>query len=343
MMGLRVTGWNRWVIARLFSGLAAIVAISLLVFVATLVLPSDPARSVLGADASEEAVVQLRSKLGLDRPILVQYGGWAGRTLQGDLGNSIDSGAAVAELIAPRAANSLYLMLCVLIAAIPLSFVAGLSLASRRDRPADRAAMTLLVLLKAVPGFIIALALMLLLSTSVLHLLPAVSLLDPAHPAIVQPAYVALPGMTLLLGVVPLLTRLIRTTAIEAQGADFVIAARLRGVPERTIRWRYIAPSTFAATIQGIAMSARALFGGVMVVEVVFGYPGLGSLLNSAVEVRDLPVIQGLAIVTAIAVVVINLAADAVTVLLTPKLRTSRQPSLRPGARAQFKLAARMP
>ena len=334
-------GWGGWIATRLAVGVAAIVAISMLVFVATLVLPSDPARAVLGPDASEKAIVHLRTQLGLDRPLVIQYATWAGKALTGDFGVSLDSGARVSDLIGTRAINSLSLMASVLLISIPLSFWIGLTLARRRDGWTDRTALVGLVLLKAIPSFIVGLGLMVLLSTSVFHLFPAVSLLDPARAAFAQPAYLALPSLTLILGVTPLLTRLVRATAIEAEDADYVVAARLRGVSEQVIRWRHIAPNTLVPAVQGIAMTARVLFGGVMIVEVVYGYPGLGSLLNSAVEVRDLPVIQGIAITIAVSVIVINLIADSLTILLTPKLRTAQRPGIQPGTRANLKLTAR--
>lgn len=333
-------GWLPWVGGRLVAGLAAVFVISAIVFVATQALPSDPARIILGPDAPQESVDTLKRQLGLDQPIAAQYIRWAGHALTGDFGRSIDSDVPAGEIVADRAANSLTLLLVVLLIAVPLSFWLGVTLALRRDRPIDRLAMTGLIVVKAIPSFIIAIALVYLFATTVFPVLPAVSLLDPALPALAQPEFLILPAITLVLVVVPFLFRLIRSSTIETLEADYIAAARLRGLPERRILWRHVVPNALVPAVQGIAMTTRVLLGGVLLVEVVFSYPGLGNALNAAIEMRDLPVIQAIALLTAVFVVLVNLAADIVTVLLTPKLRTARRPGIRPGTRAGIRQKA---
>lgn len=333
-------GWLPWMGGRVLAGLATIFVVSLIVFIATQALPSDPARVILGPEATEQSVLTLQRQLGLDRPIIEQYGVWAGNIVRGDFGMSLDSGVSAGSILSSRLGNTLALMLAVLGLAIPLSFVIGVTLAVRRDRRVDRIAMIGLIVFKALPSFTVAIALIILFSTTVLPILPAVSLLDPTVSPFAQPLFLILPAATLILTVLPFLSRLIRAGMIEALEAEFVTAARLRGVPERQVIWRHAVPNALVPVIQGIAMTTRMLLGGALIVEVVFSYPGVGNALNAAIEMRDIPVIQAITLTTAVAVVLVNLLADVATVLVTPKLRTAHRPGLRAGTRARLKLKA---
>jgi peptide/nickel transport system permease protein len=333
-------GWLPWLGGRLLAGLATIFVVSLIVFLATQALPSDPARVILGPDATEESVLTLQRQLGLDRPVIEQYGAWAGKIINGDFGTSLDSGVSAGSLLGARLGNTLALLVAVLGLAIPLSFAIGVALAVRRDSRADRTAMTGLILVKALPSFTVAIALILLLSTTVLPILPAVSLLDPELSPFAQPLFLILPTATLVLTVLPFLARLIRAGMIETLESEFVVAARLRGVPEQRVIWRHAVPNALVPVIQGIAMTTRMLLGGALIVEVVFSYPGIGNALNAAIEMRDIPMIQAITLTTAVGVVLVNLLADVATVLVTPKLRTAHRPRLRAGTRARLKLKA---
>jgi len=315
--------WFPWVAGRLLSGLGVVVVISFIVFGATQALPSDPARIILGPEASEAAIEILRRQLGLDQPIYIQYFNWAGEMLSGNLGRSLDSNVNVSEVISARFANSFALTITVSLLAIPLAMIGGVYLALHRDSALDRFAITTIVLFKAVPGFVLGIWLVMLFSTSVFHILPAASLLDPGRPALSQVQYLILPTLTLALSVIPYLLRLVRASMIEAMESDYVTAARLRGIPERHIIWRHALPNALIPSIQGVAMTFRMLFSGAVLVEVVFSYPGIGNTLNSAIEIRDLPMIQAIVLAITIGVVVINLLADLITLLLTPRLRTA--------------------
>ena len=295
---------------------------------------------ILGPDATEESVQTLQRQLGLDRPVIEQYGTWVGRIAVGDFGTSLDSGVSAGSILGERLGNTLALMLAVLGLTVPLSFLLGVALAVRRDSRADSIAMTTLILFKALPSFTVAIALIILFSTSVLHILPAVSLLEPGVSPFAQPLFLILPTATLVLTVLPFLTRLIRAGMIETLESEFVTAARLRGVPERRVIWRHAVPNALIPVVQGIAMTTRMLLGGALIVEVVFSYPGIGNALNAAIEMRDIPVIQAITLTTAIGVVLINLLADVATVLATPKLRSARKPRIRAGTRASLKLKA---
>lgn len=331
-------GWLPWLGMRVVSGFGTIVLISLLVFAATQALPSDPARVILGPDATEQSIRTLQRQLGFDRPIPEQYVRWAGRAVTGDFGVSLDSHHPAGEIVADRFGNSLALMLIVLALAVPIAFFGGVALAIRRDSRFDRWAMNAIILFKAMPAFVLAIGLILLLSTSVFQILPAVSLLDPAVSPFLQPVYLVLPALTLVLTIVPFLLRLVRSAMIETLEAEYVAAARLRGIPPSRIVWRHAVPNTLVPVIQGVALASRMLLGGAVIVEVVFSYPGIGNALNAAIEMRDVPVIQAITLTIAVAIVVVNLLADLATVLATPKLRTAAKPRLRPGTRAKLKL-----
>lgn len=332
--------WLPWLGGRVLSGLATALVISILVFAATQALPSDPARVILGPDATEQSIATLQRQLGLDRPIPEQYVRWAGRALTGDFGTSLDSNLPASAIIADRFGNSAALMVVVLALAVPIAFLSGVALAVRRDSRIDHWAMNGIILFKALPAFVLAIGLILLLSTTVFQLLPAVSLIDPAHSPFAQPIFLVLPTLTLVLTVTPFLLRLVRAAMIEVLEADYVAAARLRGIPERRIIWRHAVPNALVPAIQGIALTSRLLLGGAVIVEVVFSYPGIGNALNAAIELRDVPVIQAITLTIAIGIVAINLLADVATVLVTPKLRTAAKPRLRNGARAKLKLKA---
>lgn len=334
-----IPGWLPWLARRLLVGLATILAITIIVFAATQALPSDPARVILGPEATEQSVSVLRTQLGLDRPLIVQYGHWLADAARFDFGRSLDSNVPAAGIVRDRFGNSLALMLLVLAVTIPLSLVLGVALAVRRDSRVDRLAMAGLILFKALPGFILAIGLILVFATNVFPVLPAVSLLDPSRSPFAQPSYLVLPTVTLVLSILPFLVRLVRAGVIEVVEAEYVAAARLRGLSERRLLWRHAVPNALVPTVQGIAMTARVLLGGAVIVEVVFSYPGLGSALNAAIEMRDIPVIQAITLLQAGLVVLVNLLADIVTVLLTPRLRSAARPTLKPGSRAAWKLS----
>jgi peptide/nickel transport system permease protein len=319
----RLPTWTPWFLGRLASGAAAILAISVIVFASTQALPSDPARVILGPDAPEETVRTLRAQLGLDQPVATQYARWVRRAAVGDFGRSLDSHVPVIELIGRRLRNTALLLGGVMTLIVPFALALGVWLAVRRDSRLDRAFVTTLIVLKALPAFAVAMGLIMLLSTSVFELLPAVSLVDPDRPLWGQLSYLVLPTLTLALSTLPYLVRLVRASMIEALETDYVTQARLRGIPERRVLWRHAAPNALVPAIQGLALTLSVLVGGTIVVEVVFAYPGIGSALNAAVGSRDIPMLQGLVLILTTAVVGVNLAADLLTVLLTPRLRTS--------------------
>jgi peptide/nickel transport system permease protein len=313
----------KWIFKRTLSSILGLFAISILVFIATQALPSDPARVILGPEASEEAIQTLHHQLGLDQSLVSQYLHWITPALQGDFGVSIDSKMPVISLVAGKVNNTLILLGFTLALLIPAAFVIGIYLALHKDALLDRVSISLLIFVKAVPSFAIAYGLVMLLSTLVFNIFPAVSLIQSGQPIWGQLEFMVLPMLTLVLTSLPYLVRLIRGSLIEVLQSDFIISAHLRGLSKTQVIWKYAIPNAVIPTIQAIALIASVLLGGALVVEVVFAYPGIGSALNAAVDIRDIPVIQAVVVFLASGVMAINLLADIVTVLLTPKLRTA--------------------
>lgn len=331
--------WLPWFFTRLVSGALVVFVISLIVFIATQALPSDPARVILGPEAPEATVQILREQLGLNDPILVQYWHWLSQLLQGNFGRSIDSNVPVLQIIQNYFGNTVALTSLVIVITVPLSVVLGVWLSLHRDSKLDRIIVSSSIVFKAVPGFVIAIWLMMFFSTSVLHILPAASLLIPNESPYSQLEFLILPILTLALSLIPYLMRLVRGSMIDALESEYVTSARLRGIPERRIIWKHVLPNALVPVVQGTALTIRVLLSGALIIEVVFSYPGIGNALNAAIEMRDIPTIQAIVLLLTICVVVVNLIADLITTLLTPKIRTAKRHKARsPGRRQALRL-----
>ena len=324
--GLRIPfldGIGGFVVRRALLGLLTLFLVSVVVFAATQALPSDPARAILGRSATPDALKALRQQLHLGQPIVQQYTNWLGGVLTGDLGRSLAADQPVTTVIGKRVENSAFLMLLAALVSVPLSIFLGSVAARRRDTPFDHATSVALLALAALPEFVIAIALVVLLATTVFQALPAVSLIPPQDAPWQHLKELVLPTTALVLAVCPYIARITRASMIEVLESDYVEMARLKGLPERSVLWRHALPNAVAPAIQVIALNLAYLAGGIVVVEFVFGYPGIGGAFVDAVANRDLPVVQALAVLVAATYVGLNLIADVVTILVIPRLRTS--------------------
>ncbi len=313
-----------WLARRMVSGVGTVLLISVLVFLAVRLLPSDPARVILGPGAPEASLQALREQLGLHLPLWQQYLQWLGAALKGDLGISLDSQVAVTQLLGQRFANSLALLVPVALCDLLLALGLGTLLALYRDRWIDRLTLPVLVMFKSLPGFVLAIALIMLFATSVFTWLPAVSLLDPERSAFTQARYWVLPVAALVLTSAPYLIRLVRAAMIEALHSDYVEAARMRGLQPWRLVLGHALPNAVLPLIQGLALTLSVFFSSTLLVEMAFTFPGVGSMLNDAIRLRDVPVIQGGVSAIAAFVVGVNLMADLMATLSVPKLRTQR-------------------
>jgi len=317
-------GISGFVLRRVLLGLLTLLLVSVIVFAATQALPSDPARAFLGRTATPESLAALRAELHLDQSAPTQYWDWLTGILNGDLGHSLTgTRQPVSELIGKRVENSAFLMLLAGLISVPLSILIGAVAARRRDGPFDHATSIVLLALAALPEFVVGIALVVFLATNVLHWLPAVSLIPPGDAPWQHLKELVLPTAALVLAVCPYIARIMRASMVEVLESDYVEMARLKGLPERTVLWRHAVPNGIAPAIQVIALNLAYLAGGIVVVEFVFAYPGIGGGFVEAVASRDFPTVQALALIIAAAYVVLNVIADVATILVSPRLRTS--------------------
>ena len=312
----------RLIARRLALGVLTLFLISLVVFAAVLALPGDAATAILGRDATPERVAALRDQLNLNDSVVSQYLSWIGGVVTGSFGESAATQQPVSELLSDRVANTGFLVFVAAIVAVPLSIGIGVWTAMRRDRPTDHIITTTALVLAALPEFVIGIGLILLFATSVFTWFPAVSLLAPDERAWSEPNVVVLPAATLVLAVTPYISRIMRGSMIEVLESEYVTMARLKGLSERTVIWRHAVPNAIVPAIQVTALQLAWMAGGVVVVEFVFSFPGIGALFIDAVDNRDMPVVQTITMLAAAIYVVLNLLADLVTIAVTPRLRT---------------------
>jgi peptide/nickel transport system permease protein len=312
----------RLIVRRLALGVLTLFLISLVVFAAVLALPGDAATAILGREATPERVAALRDQLNLNDSVITQYLDWIGGVITGSFGESAATQQAVSELLSDRVLNTGFLVFVAAVVAIPLSIGIGVWTAMRRDRAVDHVVSTTALVLAALPEFVIGILLILLFATSVFTWFPAVSLLAPDEKAWSNLSVVVLPATTLVLAVTPYISRIMRGSMIEVLESEYVTMARLKGLPERTVIWRHAVPNAIVPAIQVTALQLAWMAGGVVVVEFVFSYPGIGSLFIDAVDNRDMPVVQTITLLAAAIYVVLNLLADLATIAVTPRLRT---------------------
>jgi peptide/nickel transport system permease protein len=285
----------------------------------------------------------VRERLNLNRPLVTQYWSWLSGVLRGDLGTSLratvtgvagqapsiagEQGsvnhASVSKLLTDRLGNSVFLVGLASLIAFPLSIVIGAVSAYRRDTLFDHVNSAVSVALAALPEFVIGITLVLIFSTTVFHFLPAVAVLESEVPVWRQTRDLILPVLALVLYEAPYVSRIMRASMIEVLESDYVEMARLKGIPEWSVVTRHALPNAIIPTMHVIAVQLAVLIGGVAVIEVVFGFPGIGLTLVDAVANRDLPVVQAVSLVIAGAYVVINMLADVATILLNPRLRSA--------------------
>ena len=296
--------------------------VSIVIFAATQALPGDPARAILGRSATPASLAALRLKLHLDQPVFTQYWTWLTGLLRGNLGTSLAAQEPVTTLLKPKLVNSSVLVAASAIVSIPLSIAIGSWAAFKREKIFDTVSSNLLLVLAALPEFVVAVVLILLLATTVSQVLPSVSIIPPGSGPWNHPSALVLPTLTLVIAVAPYVARIMRASMIEVLESDYIEMARLKGLPERIVLVRHALPNALGPVFQVIALNLAYLAGGIVVVEYVFNYTGIGGGLQEAVVNHDLPVVQALAMLIAALYVVLNLLADVATIMVTPRLRT---------------------
>ncbi|GAA3882018.1 ABC transporter permease [Leifsonia kafniensis] len=319
-----VGAWRRysWIVSRVALAVLTLLIVSFVIYFATILLPGDAAQAVLGRNASEQALAALREQLGLNASPVVRYFNWLGGVVTGDFGQSLISHEPVTAAMWPRVLNTLLLVGLTAVIAVPLALAVGISAGVRQGRWWDGIVNTVTIILAGLPEFVVALLLVVVFSTGLFHVLPAVVILAPGASPISFPAALVLPIATLVIITVPYLIKQMRSSLIESLSSEYVTMAELKGLPQRVVVFRHAVRNSLIPSIQATALSIAFLIGGSVVVEFLFQYPGMGLALTSAVTQRDIPVLQFLVLVMAAGYVGFNLIADILTVLATPKLRT---------------------
>ncbi|MCI5076889.1 ABC transporter permease [Oricola sp.] len=304
---------------RLALGFFSLWFVSLGVFFAIEALPGDAAEAILGQSAMPETVEALRREMGLERPAIERYADWMGSLARGDLGRSIATGRDVSDLIAWRLSNTLFLAVTAALISVPLAIGLGLGTALWRNSLFDRASNIATLTSISLPEFFVGYVLIFIFSVK-LALLPSLSSIAPDMGFAERLFRTILPAFTLVLVVVAHMMRMTRAAVINLLAQPYIEMARLKGAGNaRVILWHAL-PNAIAPIVTVIALNLAYLVTGVVVVEVVFVYPGLGQSLVDSVSTRDLPVVQAACLIFAAAYILLNLTADLVAILSNPRL-----------------------
>jgi peptide/nickel transport system permease protein len=316
----------RYAFRRVLAGIVTLFVVSILVFIGTEMLPGDAASAVLGRSAGPTELADMRELMGLDKPAVERYADWLGGLLRGDLGNSAAGYAAGGEVpiwgeIDNKIVNSFILAALTTLFMIPLSLLLGTIAATRAGRSADHGISLTALGLQALPEFVVG-SLLIVVFFTWLDLLPPVALIPPGESPLSYPKALVLPVLTLLAATLAGCTRMIRASTVETLRSDYVQMARLNGLPERRVVSRYALRNALAPSIQVFAQNIQYLFGGIIIVEYLFAYPGLGKEFVDAVAIRDVREVQSIAILIAAFYIFVNIVADLLVVMVVPKLRT---------------------
>jgi len=310
----------RIILTRLAQGLLTLLLASIIVFGATEILPGDVAEAILGQSRTEEALAALREEMGLNRPAIERYFDWLGGLLRGDLGTSLATDRPVADMIESRMWNTLRLALLAAAISVPLSLAFGLWSAMRAGGRVDKTlAMTTLALI-AVPEFFIGLILMKVFAVE-LKWLSASANTRPYFDFWQNFRALALPVATLSFAVLAHMMRMTRSSVINIFTSPYMEMAALKGLPKRRLVIRHALPNALSPILTVIALNLSYMVSGVIIVETVFGVPGLTRLLVDAVTLRDIPLIQACAMIFGTVYILLNLLADVLSIMANPRLR----------------------
>ena len=304
---------------RALSGVLTLFLVSIVVFLATQILPGNAAYAIVGAEASPEALKAVQDQLHLNRSPIEQYLSWAGGILSGDLGLSLTNRIPVWDFVYPRLINSFVLIVLAGVLGSILALALGIFSALRRSGPFDHSVSLLALVITSIPDYLVAVFMIMVFSTNFLHLLPGTSALAPGSYAWNAPRLIILPTICLTIIMIPYIYRSMRANMLEALESEYVEMARLKGLKGIRVALVHALPNAMAPTIQVVGLMFLYLAGGLVLVEYVFTYPGVGSGLVGAVNSRDVPVIQFIVLVLAAFYVVVNIASDVVALLVTPR------------------------
>ena len=311
---------TRFILRRLgFVGLTLLVS-SAIIFLATQILPGDVATMILGRFASEQARVNLREQLGLDRPLLVQYFSWLSDFVRGDWGVSLSTREDVMSITMVRLRNSAILMIAGVLLYVPIGIFLGVIAAVRRNKFSDHAISIGSLSFIGLPEFVTALV---LIEVFAIHLgwLPAISNVDLSGGVLQQIEYLILPAITISLANIAYIARMQRSSTVDVLTTDYVRTARLKGLSPGRVMYTHVLRNALLPTVTVVAIGVGWLIGGLIITESVFSYPGLGRLLLFAIQRRDVPLIQSTTLVIVVIFSICNLVADVLYAYLNPRIR----------------------
>lgn len=310
----------RLVIQRLALGLLLLLAASVLIFVGTEILPGDVAASILGQSATPEALANMRAEMGLDRPAVTRYFEWLFNALQGDLGSALSNGRDIADSIAGRLGNTLFLASVAAVISVPLAIFLGLLAVRYRDRWPDKLISGITLTTISLPEFLLGYVIMYYFSVQ-LGWFNSVSNINDGMSFWEKLNAVALPAMVLTLVVLAHMMRMTRAAILNVMQSAYIETAELKGLRRLTIIARHAMPNSIAPIVNVVMLNLAYLVVGVVVIEVVFVYPGMGQYLVDHVSKRDVPVVQACGLIFAAIYIGLNLLADIIAILSNPRLR----------------------
>jgi peptide/nickel transport system permease protein len=311
---------GRFLLRRFGLALITLVLLSMIVFATAQLLPGNVGRNVLGGFADQRSVDILNHQLGVDRPIYEQYGTWISHLVQGDLGSSLQYQVPVWGLIGPALVNSLKLAALAFVLVVPLSILGGVAAALRQSRFTDRSITIGGLSLTAVPEFVTAIVLIVIFGVA-FKLLPTTAQAPPGASFFVQIEYLLLPALALVCVLFGYIARITRAGMIEALDADYTRTAYLKGLDTKTVVRRHVLRNALLPTIAVVATQTGYLIGGLVVIEKLFNYPGIGQRIYVAAQNKDFAMLESGVLIVGIVYLVATLAADMLYSLLNPRIR----------------------
>jgi peptide/nickel transport system permease protein len=315
----------RYTLTRIFLGLVSLLLLSMIVYAAAQVLPGNPGRIVLGREATPEAVERLNHALGVDRPLPVRYVDWLSHAVRGDFGANYTDGRPVTDDLVPALNRSLFLALYAFVLCIPISILAGVVAALRRGRPTDRVITVTGLSVAVIPEFVLGAILVTLLGPVWLGWFPGIAgaLIDASLFEKLDALF--LPAVALALVLFGYIARMARAGTMEALDADFTRTAVLKGLTWRQVLFVHVLRNGLLPTIAVISTQVGYLFGGIVAIEKLFGYPGIGLLTVQSAQIKNFPMLLACVLVIGVLYFAATLTGDLLTAALNPRVRLARQ------------------
>ncbi|WP_426033707.1 ABC transporter permease [Cypionkella sp. TWP1-2-1b2] len=305
---------------RLALGLLLMLAVSALIFFGVEALPGDTAQAMLGQSATPEALANLREKMGLNEPLLWRYGHWLYGFMTGDMGVALTNGEDIAKSVGSRLGNTLFLAFWAALISVPLAILLGLLAARYNGRWPDRLISGVTLATISLPEFVAGYLVLYFLAVK-LQLFPAMSMVFPGMGVFERLQAIILPVIVLVMVVLAHMMRMTRAAILNVMQSAYIETAELKGLSPLTVIWRHAFPNAIAPVVNVVMLNLAYLVVGVVVVEVVFVYPGMGQYLVDHVTKRDLPVVQACGMIFAAVYIGLNILADVVSILANPRLR----------------------